>query len=138
MSAQRYWQKGVDAFDELISKIKTTFKQYYNPEAAPADPDHAAVQARGILKQAANDIKDTLHQTEKQVDAVLDSAAQKIAHKLSVLEKPVPCNESSTEFETPMPPQSLAAAAHECMTDGGPYCTLPGTHPSGMLHEAYA
>lgn len=138
MSPQRYWQKGVDVFDQLISKVKTAFKEYYDPAAPPADPAHAALQARGILKNAAQDIKTALHQTEKQVDAVLDSSAQKIAQKLSALEKPVPCDEGRTEFETLVPSGSLGAPSDERMEDSGSYYLLPGVHPSGMVHEAYA
>lgn len=138
MSPQRYWQKGVDVFDQLISQLKAAFQSYYHPATPPADAEQAAVQARGILAEAAQEIKDTLHQTEHKVDAVLDASAGKIALKLAALPQPVPCDVGPTEFHTTPPAEGKASAYAECAGDEqSGTCTLPGLHPGGMAAEAH-
>lgn len=138
MSPQRYWQKGVDVFDQLISQVKTAFQSYYHPATPPADAAQATVQARDILAGAAREIKDTLHQTEHKVDAVLEGSFEKIAQKFAALPQPVPCDVGPTEFHTTAADGKASAHADCTGDDLSGTCTLPGLHPGGMAAEAHA
>ncbi|MET1116381.1 MAG: hypothetical protein ABWY08_15725 [Comamonas sp.] len=137
MSPQRYLHQGVDLFNQLIAKIETTWRHYHNPETPPADPEQAGVQARIILKNAAQDIKAALDEAGNRVDAVLDGVAEKIAQKLSALPKPVPGDVGLTEFHTTGHESAAHAGAGGMQEDPTGSLALVGVHPAGMAPELH-